>query len=83
MSLLSLISRLGHAIVSWGLGGPGDEPDDLVLPDHVVPVVATSRIVVRVTATGRPSAAVAASAREIVHVVPTSLVAVPITADHQ
>jgi len=52
MNLLGLLSQLGHAIVSWGLGGPGDGPVEQLpaIPCPEVRVTAAAHTIVEVSA---------------------------------
>lgn len=50
MSLLGLLSQLGHAIVSLGLGGPGDGEEVPAIPCPEVRVTAAAHTLVEVSA---------------------------------
>lgn len=50
MNLLGLLSQLGHAIVSLGLGGPGDGESQGSIPCPEVRATADAHTIVEVTA---------------------------------
>jgi hypothetical protein len=50
MNLLGLLSQLGHAIVSLGLGGPGDGKGQGAIPCPEVRATADAHTLVEVTA---------------------------------
>jgi hypothetical protein len=60
MSLLGLLSQLGSALVSLGLGGPGDDELDAI-PCPTVRVAADAHTIVQVTAESHTVARVAAA----------------------
>ena len=64
MNILALLGQLGHALVSWGLGGPCEASQELApIPCPTVHVTAAGHTVVRVGAAAHTTIEVHAAAR--------------------